>query len=82
MFNLSKATGAKVVNNLDDLDANDLGSAELVEERKIETDKWVRKKRPFTVDDQIESLLLYIHYSPCCAIASLQMPMVAYNLLE
>ncbi|MFZ0893174.1 MAG: thermosome subunit beta [Candidatus Nitrosopolaris sp.] len=41
MFKLSKATGAKVVNNLDDLDANDLGSADLVEERKIETDKWV-----------------------------------------
>ena len=41
MFKLSKATGAKVVNNLDDLAANDLGSAELVEERKIETDKWV-----------------------------------------
>ena len=41
MFKLSKATGAQVVNNLDDLDANDLGSAELVEERKIETDKWV-----------------------------------------
>jgi archaeal chaperonin len=30
-----------VVNNLEDLDAEDLGSAELVEERKIETDKWV-----------------------------------------
>jgi archaeal chaperonin len=41
MSKLSKATGAKVVNNLDDLDAEDLGSAELVEERKIETDKWV-----------------------------------------
>ena len=41
MFKLSKATGAKVVNNLDDLDANDLGYAELVEERKIETDKWL-----------------------------------------
>jgi chaperonin GroEL (HSP60 family) len=41
LFKLSKATGAKVVNNLDDLDANDLGSADLVEERKIETDKWV-----------------------------------------
>ena len=37
MFKLSKATGAKVVNNLDDLAANDLGSAELVEERKVET---------------------------------------------
>jgi thermosome len=41
MSKLSKATDAKVVNNLDDLDAKDLGSAELVEERKIETDKWV-----------------------------------------
>src|SRR5947209_10025715 len=41
MFKLAKATGAKVVNNLDDLDAKDLRSAELVEERKIETDKWV-----------------------------------------
>ena len=41
MYKLSKATGAQVVNNLDDLDAKDLGYAELVEERKIETDKWV-----------------------------------------
>jgi archaeal chaperonin len=41
MFKLAKATGAKVVNSLQDLDATDLGSAELVEERKIETDKWV-----------------------------------------
>ncbi|MEO9296196.1 MAG: TCP-1/cpn60 chaperonin family protein, partial [Nitrososphaera sp.] len=36
-----KATGARIVNNLDDLTAKDLGSAELVEERKVETDKWV-----------------------------------------
>jgi thermosome len=41
MFKLSKATGAKVVSNLDSLDARDLGSADLVEERRIETDKWV-----------------------------------------
>jgi archaeal chaperonin len=41
MFNVSKATGGHVVNNLDDLDTTDLGSADLVEERKIETDKWV-----------------------------------------
>ena len=41
MFKLSKATGAKVVNNLDALDAKDLGIADLVEERKIETDKWL-----------------------------------------
>ena len=41
MYKLSKATGAKLVNNLDDLMEKDLGSADLVEERKIETDKWV-----------------------------------------
>ena len=41
MSKLSKATGAKLVNNLDDLMPRDLGSAELVEERKVETDKWV-----------------------------------------
>jgi len=41
MFKLSKATGARIVNNLDDLVTRDLGSAELVEERKVETDKWV-----------------------------------------
>ena len=41
MLKLSKATAAKVVNNLDDLDAKDFGTADLVEERKIETDKWV-----------------------------------------
>ena len=41
MFKLSKATGARIVNNLDDLMHKDFGSAELVEERKVETDKWV-----------------------------------------
>jgi thermosome len=41
MTKMSKATGARIVNNLDDLTAKDLGSAELVEERKVETDKWV-----------------------------------------
>src|ERR687883_522487 len=41
MFKLSKATGARLINNLDDLTDKDLGSAELVEERKVETDKWV-----------------------------------------
>ncbi len=38
---LAKATGARIVTNLDDLFEKDLGSAELVEERKIEEDKWV-----------------------------------------
>src|SRR5436309_2069058 len=41
MFKLAKATGAKVINNLDILNAKDLGTADLVEERKIETDRWV-----------------------------------------
>ena len=41
MFKLSKATGARLVNNLDDLSESDLGIANLVEERKVETDKWV-----------------------------------------
>jgi len=41
MSKLAKATGARVVSNLDDLTSKDLGSADLVEERKIETDKWV-----------------------------------------
>src|ERR671923_161914 len=41
MNKLARATGARVVNNLEDLTPKDLGSADLVEERKIETDKWV-----------------------------------------
>jgi thermosome len=41
MTKLARATGARVVNNLEDLSANDLGYADLVEERKIEEDKWV-----------------------------------------
>jgi thermosome len=38
---LAKATGARIVSNLDDLFEKDLGDAQLVEERKIEEDKWV-----------------------------------------
>ncbi|MBA2267388.1 MAG: TCP-1/cpn60 chaperonin family protein [Nitrosopumilus sp.] len=41
MTKLSRATGARVINNLDDLTGKDLGASDLVEERKIETDKWV-----------------------------------------
>jgi archaeal chaperonin len=41
MYKLSRATGARVINNLDELLASDLGFAKLVEERKVETDKWV-----------------------------------------
>jgi archaeal chaperonin len=38
---LAKATGARVADNLDDLSEKDLGYADLVEERKVEEDKWV-----------------------------------------
>ncbi len=38
---LAKATGARIVTNLDDLFEKDLGLAETVEERKIEEDRWV-----------------------------------------
>jgi len=38
---LARATSARIVTNLDDLFEKDLGSAEIVEERKIEEDRWV-----------------------------------------
>ena len=41
MTNLSKATDARSVANLDDLTSKDLGFAKLVSERKVETDKLV-----------------------------------------
>jgi thermosome len=41
MTKLAKATGARVVNNFEDLSPSDLGKAGLVEERKVEEDKWV-----------------------------------------
>ncbi|HET8794288.1 MAG TPA: thermosome subunit beta [Nitrososphaeraceae archaeon] len=41
MYKLSKATGGRLITNLNDLTTTDLGQANLVEERKVETDKWV-----------------------------------------
>jgi len=41
MSKLAKATGARMVTNLEDLTGKDLGYAKLVEERKLEEDKWV-----------------------------------------
>ena len=41
MTKLAKASGAKITTNLDDLSEKDLGAADLVEERKIEEDRWV-----------------------------------------
>jgi thermosome len=40
LVKLAKATGARIVNGLDGLSKADLGYAGLVEERKIEDDKW------------------------------------------
>ena len=41
MTKLAKATGARMVTNTDELSKDDIGFADLVEERKVETDKWV-----------------------------------------
>lgn len=38
---LSKATGARMVTDLDDLSSKDIGFAKLVEERKLEEDRWI-----------------------------------------
>jgi thermosome len=41
MTKLAKATGGRVVTSLEELSPSDLGYAELVEERRVEEDKWV-----------------------------------------
>ena len=41
MTKLAKATGGRISTNLDDISANDLGSAEIVQQKKVESDKWV-----------------------------------------
>ena len=41
MTKLAKATGGRVTTNIDDLQAEDLGSAEKVHQKKVESDKWV-----------------------------------------
>jgi thermosome len=41
MIKLSKATGGRVISNLDDLSEKDLGSADLAQQKKVESDKWV-----------------------------------------
>jgi len=38
---LAKATGGRIITNLDDLFEKDLGTSDIVEERKIEEDRWV-----------------------------------------
>ena len=41
MTKLAKATGGRISTNLDDISAGDLGSAEIVQQKKVESDKWV-----------------------------------------
>jgi len=41
MIKLSKATGGRVISNLDDLSEHDLGHANLAQQKKVESDKWV-----------------------------------------
>lgn len=41
MEKLAKATGGKLVTEIDEIKSKDLGSAKLVEERKLGEDKWV-----------------------------------------
>ncbi len=41
MTKLAKATGGRISSNIDDMTPKDLGAADLVEQRKVETDKWV-----------------------------------------
>jgi len=41
MTKLAKATGGRISTNLDDISASDLGSAEIVQQNKVESDKWV-----------------------------------------
>jgi thermosome len=41
MSKLAKATGAKMITNVNEITSNDLGNAQVVEERHIETDQWV-----------------------------------------
>ena len=41
MTKLAKATGGRITSNLDDITEKDLGHADLVQQKKVETDKWV-----------------------------------------
>jgi len=41
MTKLSKATGGRISTNLDDISADDLGSADIVQQKKVVSDKWV-----------------------------------------
>ena len=41
MTKLARATGARITTNIEDLGEKDLGAAQTVQQRKVESDKWV-----------------------------------------
>ena len=41
MTKLAKASGGRVISNIDDLSPGDLGAADVVQQKKVESDKWV-----------------------------------------
>lgn len=41
MTKLAKASGGRVISNIDDLSSGDLGAADVVQQKKVESDKWV-----------------------------------------
>ena len=41
MTKLAKATGGRITTNLEDISEKDLGTSELVHQKKVESDKWV-----------------------------------------
>ena len=41
MTKLAKATGGRITTSLDDISTEDLGTAEIVQQKKVEADKWV-----------------------------------------
>ena len=41
MTKLSRATGARITTNIEDLGEKDLGAAQVVQQKKVESDKWV-----------------------------------------
>ncbi len=41
ILSVRRATSGRISTNLDDISANDLGSAEIVHQKKVESDKWV-----------------------------------------
>ena len=41
MTKLAKATGGRITSNIEDINEKDLGAANLVQQKKVESDKWV-----------------------------------------